>query len=56
MYSLPQSSDILENSVAKAMAPKNNKGYDLIIKHRLNKVKHASGKDSKTALTVDEKI
>jgi hypothetical protein len=46
LYSLPESTDIIENSVGKAMAPKKNKGYDLIIKHRLNKVKHASGKDS----------
>jgi len=56
LYSLPQSSDIIEDSVGTAMKPKNNKGYDKIIKHRLNKIKHAQGKDKTTALTVDQKI
>lgn len=56
LYSLPESPDIIETSVGTAMAPRNNKGYDKIIKHRLNKVKHASGKDESTALNVDQKI
>ena len=56
LYSLPESPDIIESSIAEAMAKTDNHGWNLIVKHRLNKIKLASGKADRRQITVEEKI